>query len=648
MAILKIKDKGVWKEIQAIKGDTGHDVYVGDKSKAPSEAKLIIEPVKGTATGTDIQVTDSANDRVSKLVLDGKSTQETRSGKNIIKNEGINQTINGITYTINNDKSITCKGTATARSEFYLYNNSSNPLPIKPNTTYINTTNIMVILNTDNGYKVFMPKRSLDTGSATQIRQVCIRVENGESINETLYPMLSEQGGEYEPYGASPSPDYPSEIENVKGKNLFDKTLSIANKYLNSNDGALLNSSSSSISDFINVSENTQYTISGYGTTSYYKVVSYYDSSKSFISSNTATNSNNTYSITTPSNAKFLRFHYLSTNENQVQIEKGSIATRYVPYGNIQIVETGKNLFDKSTIVAGDIKGDNSSIRLSSRQALWLEPGTYTMSTNAVSPFRYVCIVQNVGVPPLPSYPKYILDSGWKTGNASYTFSLTTAGYFTFSVSKTNNATLTVEEIENFEYQLEKCPTKTNYEPYTEEVVNIDLKGNELCSLPNGTKDELIVKDGRAKIIKRIGKINLKDLIWKRNTAQGDIIYWTTTGINNIKYVSNNTELGLGYAEKYKMHIGKGMSSQEALNTIAIDVSQVTVNSYESPTGIFYYELREPYEIDLGEVSTLTTYEGTSNITNSEDTNMSIEYVTNKTNLYYQNNGNIIKMNEGS
>ena len=47
------------------------------------------------------------------------------------------------------------------------------------------------------------------------------------------------------------------------------------------------------------------------------------------------------------------------------------------------------------------------------------------------------------------------------------------------------------------------------YEPYTEEVVNIDLKGNELCSLPNGTKDELIVENNRVKINKKIGKVVL-------------------------------------------------------------------------------------------------------------------------------------------
>ena len=141
MAILKIKDKGVWKEIQAIKGDTGHDVYVGDKSKAPSEAKLIIEPVKGTATGTDIQVTDSANDRVSKLVLDGKSTQETRSGKNLFK--PIATAIrNGMVFKNNGDGSYSLNGTATGNTSFYV-----TGLNYKIGTYTLSLNNSVVISN---------------------------------------------------------------------------------------------------------------------------------------------------------------------------------------------------------------------------------------------------------------------------------------------------------------------------------------------------------------------------------------------------------------------------------------------------------------------------------------------------------------------
>lgn len=130
-----------------------------------------------------------------------------------------------------------------------------------------------------------------------------------------------------------------------------------------------------------------------------------------------------------------------------------------------QTTYTGKNLFDKSTIVAGDITNDAPNIRLSSRQNLYLSAGTYTISTNLSSPFRYAVYVQNVGVPPLTDYPTYILNSGWQT-SSSYTFIINEGGYFALALSKENNAGLTVSEITNNNIQLEANSTVTSYEPY--------------------------------------------------------------------------------------------------------------------------------------------------------------------------------------
>lgn len=57
--------------------------------------------------------------------------------------------------------------------------------------------------------------------------------------------------------------------------------------------------------------------------------------------------------------------------------------------------------------------------------------------------------------------------------------------------------------------QIEQGSTATTYEPYQSNSLTIDLQGNELCSLPNNVKDELVIENGRAKIIKRIGKVAL-------------------------------------------------------------------------------------------------------------------------------------------
>ena len=220
MAILKIKDKGVWKEIQAIKGDTGHDVYVGDKSKAPSEAKLIIEPVKGTATGTDIQVTDSANDRVSKLVLDGKSTQETRSGKNIAKfDQSKNTSINSWIYTSNVANNITATKKDTGDSFYATF--VANVVKGEQYVFSTSTSNrIYIYCYSDKLWgTVIKGLSAVALSSAVPLKftsnytgQMIIGLY-GTTTSVEAKDFQLEKGltaTPYEPYGVSPSPDYPS------------------------------------------------------------------------------------------------------------------------------------------------------------------------------------------------------------------------------------------------------------------------------------------------------------------------------------------------------------------------------------------------------------------------------------------------------
>ena len=102
-----------------------------------------------------------------------------------------------------------------------------------------------------------------------------------------------------------------------------DVSLSTPNKYIDTT-GTLQNSSSSATSDYIKVNANTSYIISGYGTNNAFKCVAFYDSSKTYITTNSVTNTSNTYIITTPNNASYLRFHYPMANEDIVQIEKGT------------------------------------------------------------------------------------------------------------------------------------------------------------------------------------------------------------------------------------------------------------------------------------------------------------------------------------
>lgn len=172
----------------------------------------------------------------------GESTQETRSGKNLLKNTATTKTNNGINFTVNDDKTILVDGTndGTANSSFIINNYS-----LEAGTYILNgcpsggssTTYRLAIQNTS-GWSVL----GLDTGSgseqftideATNV-QVAIFISKGQTVSNLIFkPMIrlsSIIDDSYEEYGVMPSPDYPSEIENIEGniefkvdgKNIFD------------------------------------------------------------------------------------------------------------------------------------------------------------------------------------------------------------------------------------------------------------------------------------------------------------------------------------------------------------------------------------------------------------------------------------------
>ena len=183
------------------------------------------------------------------------------------------------------------------------------------------------------------------------------------------------------------------------------------------------------------------------------------------------------------------------------QVESGSTATAYEPYvGGIpapnpdypQAVQTvtgenvvkicGKNLFDSSKIIVGDIQNANTTIRLHSSQILWLEAGTYTFSTNLPTPLRYSISTTDKGYPPYATWPTWDYNSSWQDSERTTTFTLTKGGYFNVQFSKLNNATLTPDEFTPYNYQLELGSTATAYEPYQGQSYEVNLGKNLISS----------------------------------------------------------------------------------------------------------------------------------------------------------------------
>jgi len=164
-------------------------------------------------TAGDVTATDSDGNNVSlcetaRIMRDSLGMIKS---KNLLKNTAGTTTQNGITFTYNDDGSVTCNGTATANAD-YIYKitlpqNSSFILSGCPTggskstySLFARDTATWSIVYFDTG-----SSRTVKTGDYTTW-QVVIRISNGQTVNDmTFYPMLRNadiyaDDAEYEPY----------------------------------------------------------------------------------------------------------------------------------------------------------------------------------------------------------------------------------------------------------------------------------------------------------------------------------------------------------------------------------------------------------------------------------------------------------------
>ena len=339
------------------------------------------------------------------------------------------------------------------------------------------------------------------------------------------------------------------------------------------------------------------------------------------------------------------------TVEARISLIEGDVSiSDYVPYGCIQIKNVGKNL--QNTNLRNGIYNANTGE--------FVAHNDYLANTQIISVMQNTSYIfsSDLGY----SFEAYLYDKNQQfIGRAFATNNKFTTSEETYYI---NWRTVTTGQNSlNCKVRLEKGTTATSYEPYQEKTLNIDLQGNELCSLPDGTKDELVIENGRAKIIKNTRHLSLaiKDMNngedyagWRPQpellkdypNQNGSLTNATTAFMTNISLnkaysVSLNTSNGVG-----TLFFGKSMYG-------------MTQSEWKEkyPNLIFelYYKTPEPYEIDLGAIEQPKTFEGVNNISNSENTDMSVIYsnwnkmITNSDNL--QNfeidsgcyiNGNII------
>ncbi len=330
--------------------------------------------IRGQASGEYIHVEDSSNCR-SIIGISGNSEQEMRSGKNYLNTlakykAGEKVTVDGITYIFNEDGSITCNGTATAdsvltfSSNLQTINGSGKKIVGMITGTQVPAKLSILAYTSDWSKNTFELLSSVNKNITINMQENIdytifrIIAYKGTTLNnQTIYYQILDTSVNdltYEQYGASPSPDYKSEIESVGSNvNEFD-IAAVKDGFLNEKTGEIISNNSWKCSDFIEILNKT-YTFGWESSSDYFQVtVCYYDENKKFISGKSyglRGTFNNTFEVV--SNAKYMKIAYSvsvsgeSVTREKIKLEKGTVATTYSKYGQgcVKVTKCNKNLF---------------------------------------------------------------------------------------------------------------------------------------------------------------------------------------------------------------------------------------------------------------------------------------------------------------
>ena len=336
-----------------------------------------------TEKSSNINVKDSS-DLNAKIDVYGSSSQKTRSGKNkfdIEKLTGAN---------ITDKDSTTGTFTMTNCWATTIMNNDSLQEILKPNTQYKciadvtlsskpndlssvnNHGDVLALFNssTNTVYKILSvssadEKNSWEVNATKSLNKTFttpadltgfvmigynyrterLTIEGSFKIKNAMILEATENDESFEQYGASPSPKYPSEIENTGDNiNLFNKEAVESGKYIEASTGEVKSSGETSASDYINIKDIKELILSGDDIVRT-NGGAFYSSEKVYISGFTTTQIWSGIDI--PETANYVRVTVTTANLDKIKLEKGKKATSYSSYkcGSIDITVCNKNLF---------------------------------------------------------------------------------------------------------------------------------------------------------------------------------------------------------------------------------------------------------------------------------------------------------------
>ena len=193
--------------------------YVNERLKIVSDI-CDEELALNTNVAETIEINNALNSVISKVKItplektDGKLLIKSTNA-NMLENKAVANTINGVTFTINEDRSIEIDGTSTEDIELIIngsLENTSELFFIKKNIKYVQcglAQNVAINLYSNDGTDIelvsSMGNGTINLNATKYITYVTLKIEKGKTFKElTVYPMLTiGEEKDYVPYQGS-------------------------------------------------------------------------------------------------------------------------------------------------------------------------------------------------------------------------------------------------------------------------------------------------------------------------------------------------------------------------------------------------------------------------------------------------------------
>ena len=682
---------------------TGVLQLTGNNSKVGSPIQIKNNlPVTSMASGTELKVNNYK--QLIKFTKEGKTEQKSYTGKNIFDYfTNFLSSVNGVTSVINDDGSITTTGKPTKAYTSIISAKNITDL-LEDGQTYTlsqkyatNKLYIQVVATTSNGTNKYIHVGFNDNNKISFVidkstyKSYSISVLIGtltswgdSSLAITNKYMLCKgtdtADSSFEPYVGkqpSPSPDYPQQIENVKGvENIWFGGKSTTNNgitFTKNADGSYditgtataeancfnyINIANTKLKNGINYNLSINKLTNGkviilteaYANETWDShVINALNTSNSFLTNKIINIKDNITRVRY--GIRVEKGQTVNIKGLKIQLEEGPIAHNFVPNGSnyLQLKNVKKNLFDKNNLhfILGAV--DVESITINNvGKSFYIKcksNTTYTISRKIVGS-RFV-VGTTTGI---PKHGEKVYDR--VVNNAGSSITLTTSSNSNYLcvyylINSTENENNILDNI-----QIEEGSESTSYEPHKEKIINVDLKGNNLCSDKEQTlKDELIIENVRAKIIKKYDEVVLdgtEDWVYDSTYKYfrcPTFDFGIQIPVFNANQLSNYFNITTSWAT-FRDNINQNLmfSIQNTSYKICIrDVSCITAEQFKSKLKSQYdsgtpvkvqYQLAEPKVIDLGEVD-LDLIEN-STLTCEEESDMQIDYLTISSNIFVQ------------